>query len=186
MLAYELITSLLPVSVLLVNLLAVELVLFQKMDTCLLVKIDQMIFNVHDVLVLTILKTSHVHHASDLDLQILDIVTNICFNLSSALVVELIVNFLINTHNTAFEINTLLDEETQSIISLLHLFSILLSALLQLLLALKISAITLLHILIYSFQPFLVLSHTLRQIFLNLLFLLEHSIIIDLLHLFPL
>ena len=56
---------------------------------------------------------------------------------------------------------------------------------LQLFLALLITGVTLLHVLVDTFQSLFVLCHTGLQVFLSLLLLLEHRVVVNLLHAFP-
>ena len=87
MLRNQLIASLLPISILVLDLLAVKLVFLQKVYAGFLVKINQMVSYIDNILVVTIFQAPHVHHPTHLDFQILDIILNIGFNFSATFVV---------------------------------------------------------------------------------------------------
>lgn len=94
-------------------------------------------------------------------------------------------HLFIDTLDDSLEVNTLLDQHRDGVVSLLDLLGVLLPELLQLLLALQVLGVALLHVLVHSLQPLLVLRHAGVQVLFDLLLLLEDRIIIDLLYVFP-
>ena len=98
---------------------------------------------------------------------------------------ELVGGLLVYALYIGLDINALLNQQTECIIAFLHLFGVLLSALLELLLARQVGLVALFHVLVDSLQPLLILLHTGLQIFFCLFLLFEYGIIVHLLCFFP-
>ena len=76
-----------------------------------MVKVNQMVLNVNDILVMAVLKPSHVHHLGHAGFQILDVVADVSFDFPSTLIVELVVDFLVDADDCTLQINRFLDKK---------------------------------------------------------------------------
>ena len=164
-----------------------------------LVQVDQMVPNLHNILIIalparahrgiapTVAATFDIHHGSYLHLQVLNkiakirLLSLIANALSPKLLrlaangQHLIARLLVYAHNDRLEIDALFDQEGERIVPILQILRKFSSALLQFVLAFQVGAIALLHVLIHSLEPLLILLHALLQVRLGLLLLLEDA-----------
>jgi|TARA_B110001450_G_C17598766_1_gene472051 hypothetical protein len=61
-----------------------------------------MVLDVNDILIMTIFKPFDVNHPGQASFKVLDIVSYIGFDLSAALIIELVIDFLFDTDYCTF------------------------------------------------------------------------------------
>lgn len=179
---YQLVTCLLPFIGRLVQLILVDQMLLEEGDANSLVEVNQMVLYLDDILILATTDPRNIDHIGYLHFQVRYQIWDVAL---PWLFRELVGSLLVYALYIGLDINTLLNQQTECIIAFLHLFGVLLSALLELFLARQVGLIALFHILVHSLQPLLILLHTGLQILFSLFLLFEYGIIVHLLRFFP-
>ena len=108
-----------------------------------------------------------------------------CFT-KTALPVAFLLLLIDELSHFCLQLARLFDELSQELVPLFLLFVLLKFGLFKLVLCLKITRITGLHVLIHSSQTLFVLIHAQRETVLQLLLFYEYNIVVDLLTSFPL
>ena len=137
-----------------------------------------MISNFHYILVIWAKIFINLHHACNLHLKFLYILAYV-WNFSYFLItlyawLNMIISFLVDAHYQRFYVYTFFYYQTYCVIPYLHFFKVFFSLLIKFFLAFQIWRIALFHIFINSFQSFLILLHTLLQIFFILFLLFKY------------